>query len=169
MDAVRSRIEDIGGTLDIWSETGHGCRFTFRIPLTLALVRVLLVDAGANKLAIPLAKIVAVRNSDEDTIKGSNGRTFLSFQHALAPVVHLSEILKLKQQKANQQLIVVEDGRDLSAVAVDGIIGYHEAVVKPLGDPLDKLECFSGATILGNGETVLILDVQRAMRLWAAA
>ncbi len=166
MDAVRSKIESLGGTLDIESEVGRGTRFVFRLPLTLAIVPVLLVEAGHWLFAIPVAKVVAVREKGEDVIPQAGGRFYLSFQHALVPVTELGEVLKLQMASdlRFEQVVVIEDGRDLSGLAVSRIVGYHEVVVKPLGDPLDRLEWFSGAAILGDGQPILILDVPRALR-----
>jgi len=166
MDAVRSKIESLGGTLDIESEVGRRTRFTFRLPLTLAIVPVLLVEAGRWLFAIPVAKVVSVREKGEDVIPQAGGRFYLSFRHALVPVTEVSAVLKLDLQPGVRldQVVVIEDGRDLSGIAVSRIVGYHEVVVKPLGDPLDRLEWFSGAAILGDGQPILILDVQRALR-----
>jgi two-component system chemotaxis sensor kinase CheA len=163
MDAVRSRIESLGGTVDIESELGRFARFTLRLPLSLAIVPVLLVTAGGTRFAIPAAKVVSVREKGEDVIRQAGGGLYLSFQHALVPVVDLTDLLQLATVAADY-VVVIEDGRDLAGVGVTRVIGYHEAVVKPLGDPLDRLDCFSGAAILGDGNPILILDLPRALR-----
>ena len=166
---VRSRIEALGGTLDIESELGVGTRFILRLPLTIAIINVLLVEVCGRVFAIPVTKVVAVRETGEDTVQEAGGTLYLSFRHALAPVVMLGELLRLNVDSRPGFAVVLEDGRDLVAVAVERVVGYHEVVVKPLGDPLDRMAWFSGATILGNGQPILILDLPKALRARLAA
>jgi two-component system chemotaxis sensor kinase CheA len=169
MDAVRSRIEALGGTLDIESEMGRSTRFVFRLPLTVAIINVLLVETCGRLFALPVAKVVAVRETGTDTIKEASGATYLSFRHALAPVFDLAGLLGLSSTKAPEHAVIVEDGRDLIAVAVDRVAGYHEVVVKPLGEPLDHIDWYTGAAILGDGRPILILDLPKGLRSrWAA-
>lgn len=164
MDVVRAKIESLSGTLDIESQRGLGTRFTFRLPLTLALINALLIEAAGQRFAVPVAKVVAVREVGEDRVEEAGGGRYLSFRHALAPIHPLAQVLGLGPQRGDEQVVVFEDGRDLAALAVDRIVGYQEIVVKPLGEPLDRLEWFSGATILGDGEPILILDLVKLVR-----
>ncbi len=164
MDVVRAKIEGLSGTLDIESERGKGTRFIFRLPLTLAIINALLIEAAGQIFAIPVAKVVAVREVGDDGVDEAGGARYLSFRHALAPIYPLAEVLDLGMQKEQEQVVVFEDGRDLAAFAVERIVGYQEVVVKPLGEPLDRLEWFSGATILGDGEPILILDLVKLLR-----
>jgi two-component system chemotaxis sensor kinase CheA len=169
MDAVRSRVETLGGTLDIESALGNGTRFLFRLPLTVAIIHVLLVESCRRLFALPVAKVVAVRNAGEDVIREAGGGTYLSFRHALAPVHNLAELLELEPAGEPEHALIIEDGRDLIAVTVERVLGSQEAVVKPLGDPLDRMDWFSGATILGDGEPMLILDLPKGLRSRRAA
>ncbi|MEM6533597.1 MAG: chemotaxis protein CheA [Myxococcota bacterium] len=169
MDVVRSEIEKLSGTLDIESELGRGTRFIFRLPLTLAIINALVVEVVGRRFAIPVAKIVAVREVGEDAVDEAGGMRYLSFRHALAPIFPLAEVLGLGAQRHDEQVVVFEDGRDLAALAVERIVGYHEIVVKPLGEPLDQLEWYSGATVLGDGEPILILDLLKLLRVRLAA
>lgn len=165
MDAVRSRIESLGGTVDIESELGRLTRFILRLPLTLAIVPVLLVEAASIVFAIPLAKVVAIREKGADVIRQPGGATYLSFQHALVAITDLAALLHLPPSSGfAEYVVVIEDGRDLAGLAVTKLVGHHEAVVKPLGEPLDRLESYSGAAILGDGHPILILDLPRALR-----
>ncbi|MEO1170553.1 MAG: chemotaxis protein CheA, partial [Myxococcota bacterium] len=147
MDVVRSEIEKLSGTLDIESERGRGTRFLFRLPLTLAIINALVVEVVGRRFAIPVAKIVAVREVGDDAVDEAGGARYLSFRHALAPILPLASVLGLGEQAEQEQVVVFEDGRDLAALAVERIVGYHEIVVKPLGEPLDRLEWYSGATV----------------------
>jgi two-component system chemotaxis sensor kinase CheA len=169
MDAVRSIIEGLGGTLDIESEVGRGTRIIFRLPLTLAIIPVLLVEVAGRPFAVPAAKVVAVREPGNDIFEQAGGNVYLSFQHALVLITPLSEVLRLQRRARIANVLVLEDGRDLYALAVDRVLGYQEVVVKPLGDPLDRLDWFSGATVLGDGQPILILDIPKALRLRAVA
>ncbi|MEE8408716.1 MAG: chemotaxis protein CheW, partial [Myxococcota bacterium] len=117
----------------------------------------------------PVTKVVAVRDAGVDTIEEAGGGVYMSFRHALVPVFALIELLELPTQTEPLHVVVIEDGRELVAVAVDRVVGYHEVVVKPLGDPLDRLEWFSGASILGDGQPILILDLPKVLRARMAA
>ncbi|MEL6543070.1 MAG: chemotaxis protein CheA [Myxococcota bacterium] len=164
MDVVRGKIEGLSGTLDIESEPGVGTQFIFRLPLTLAIINALLIEVQGRRFAIPVAKVVAVREVGDDGVEEAGGARYLSFRHTLAPIYPLGEVLGLGSQRDAEQVVVFEDGRDLAAVAVERIVGYQEIVVKPLGEPLDRMESFSGATILGDGEPILILDLVALLR-----
>ena len=164
MDAVRAQVEALGGSLDIESELGHGTIFRLRLPLTLAIVYVFVARVGSQRLALPVTKMLGVRSLDEDVIREAGGRRHLSFQHALVPVIELGRHLRLTEHEG-RQAIVVEDGRDMAALAVDHIEGYREVVVKALGEPLDGLGWFSGAAVIGDGEPVLLVDIAHAMRV----
>jgi two-component system chemotaxis sensor kinase CheA len=116
-----------------------------------------------------VAKVVAVREAGQDTLQEASGSTYLSFRHALAPVFDLARLLGLSETRPSDHAVIVEDGRDLVAITVDRVVGYHEVVVKPLGDPLDHIDWFSGAAILGDGRPILILDLPKGLRSrWVA-
>ncbi|MEO0459697.1 MAG: chemotaxis protein CheA [Myxococcota bacterium] len=164
MDVVRAEIERLSGTLDIESSLGEGTRFVFRVPLTLAIINALVVEAAGRPFAVPVAKIAAVREIGDDALEEAGGRRFLRFRRRLAPIHELSSLLGLREGERAAQAVVFEDARDFAAIAVDRIVGYHEVVVKPLGEPLDRLDWYSGATILGDGEPILIIDLLKLLR-----
>ena len=169
MDVVAARLESMGGVLDIESEAGRGTRLSFRLPQTLAIVPVLLVQAVGRVFAVPVAKVVAVRETGDDTLVQPDGSRYFSFRDRLLRIQPLTKLLALTTTHLPNQLVVVESGRELYALGVDHVVGYHEVVVKPLGDPLDRLELFSGATILGDGQPILILDLPKTLRPRMAA
>lgn len=169
MDVVAGRLEAVGGSLDIESELGRGTRFIFRLPQTLAIIPVLLVQTHERTFAVPVAKVVAVRETADDTLLQPDGSRYISFRHGLLRIYPLATLLGLTRTPLPHHVVVVESGRELYALGVDGIVGYHEVVVKPLGDPLDRLELFSGATILGDGQPILILDLPKTLRMRSAA
>ncbi|MBN1961318.1 MAG: chemotaxis protein CheA [Deltaproteobacteria bacterium] len=165
MDAVRARIESLGGSLDIESEIGCYTKFILRLPLTLAIVPVLLVESASIVFAIPLAKVLTIREKGTKVAYESDGTSYLSFQNTKVPIIELAELLHLKNpSRLAEYVVIIEDGRELIGLAVQKLVGHHDAVVKPLGDPLDRLDAYSGAAILGDGNPILILDVPRAVR-----
>lgn len=169
MDVVRAQIESLGGTLDIDSAVGRGTRFVLKLPLTLAIVNVLLVEVAQQKYAIPIAKVMAVKARETETIEIVGTLRYLERGERLTPLVDLAHVLAVSSEQVGAQLVLLEDGRDEVALAVDRVVGYHEVVVKPLGEPLDRMAWFSGATVLGDGQPILILDVPKALRSRQAA
>lgn len=164
MDAVRSHVDALGGALEIDSDVGVGTRITMRLPLTLSIIDVLRIDVGGRRFAVPLARVAAVRDTDTDVINGAGGQRFLSFRQALAPLHELSTLLGLDAKAPGKEAVVVEDGRNVVALAVDKTVATHEVVVKPVGAPLDKLPWISGATVLADGHPILIIDLAKLVQ-----
>ncbi len=164
MDAVRAHVEALGGVLVIGSEKGGGTRITMRLPLTLSIIDVLRIDVGGRRFAVPLARVAAVRDTDTDVINGAGGQRFLSIRQALAPLHELSSLLGLATRGPGKEAVVVEDGRNLVALAVEKTVATHEVVVKPVGAPLDKLGWISGATVLADGHPILIIDLAKLVQ-----
>ncbi len=164
MDAVRAHVDALGGVLDIDSELGVGTRLTMRLPLTLSIIDVLRIDVAGRRFAVPLARVAAVRDTDTDVINGAGGQRFLSVRQALAPLHELSSLLGLVTKAPGREAVVVEDGRNLVALAVDKTVATHEVVVKPVGWPLEKLGWISGATVLSDGHPILIIDLAKLVQ-----
>ena len=151
--------------MDIESELGRGTRFTFRLPLTLVIIPVLLVETAGAHFAMPSAKIAAVRDLRDERLERSGEHLYLPLGEVLVPVTELSHVLGLGEKRGEAtQLAVLEDSHGLHGIAVERFVGYREVVVKPLGEPLSQLDIFSGATVLGNGQPILIIDALKAMR-----
>lgn len=164
MDVVMQAVDRLGGSLEISSEMNRGCRFIFRLPLTLAIVPILLVESQNRRFALPAGRVIAVRERGVDVLAQPQGPSYLSFQHALVPITSLGCLLNLDGGKNEEHMVMLEDGRDLHALSVERVMGYNEVVVKPLGAPLDQLEFLTGAAVMGDGQPILILDVARALR-----
>ena len=164
MDAVRAHVDALGGALDIDSERGVGTRITMRLPLTLSIIDVLRIDVAGRRFAVPLARVAAVRDTDTDVINGAGGQRFLSVRQALAPLHELSSLLGLTPKGPGREAVVVEDGRNLVALAVDKTVAAQEVVVKPVGWPLEKLGWISGATVLSDGHPILIIDLAKLVQ-----
>jgi len=165
MDVVRNHIEGIGGTVDLISHPGQGATVLIRIPLTLAIVPGLLVNAGGERFVIPQLSLHELIR-----LEGEAARTAIEYVHetpvlrrrnALLPVADLCHTLGLMAQPNPDELnivVVQVDGRRFGLV-VDAIHDTEEIVVKPLWQPLKSLNCYAGATILGDGRIALILDI----------
>ncbi|MEJ2189366.1 MAG: chemotaxis protein CheA [Acidobacteriota bacterium] len=168
LDVVRANIESIGGTIELSSEAGKSTTFRVKIPLTLAIVSVLLIAAGSSRIAIPQASVVElVRLAGDGAdlgIEDLNGVPVCRLRGDLLPLVFLNKELALDDQTGDaegQATIVVLQGDDRRfGLVVDAIEDSQEIVVKALGRRLAGLP-FAGATILGDGQIALILDVFR--------
>jgi two-component system chemotaxis sensor kinase CheA len=165
MDAVKRVVENVGGTLEIESELGRGTRFTLRLPLTVAVVHLLLVAVGDEVFGLPIAKVVGAMEADGETLDRSREVPLLPHGQGLLPVYALDELVGVQAppRKGVRPFVVMEADAGRVALAVDRLVGQEEAVLKPLSRPLDLLPGLSGVTILGSGRPVFILDVPRLL------
>jgi len=162
MDVVRANIEQIGGTVDLKSAPGAGTTFTIKIPLTLAIVSALIVEAGAERFAIPqLSVLELVRASEhgEHRIERIKDTPVLRLRNKLLPLIRLKELLRLGQNGDDRGFVVVTQvGSQTFGVVVDGVFHTEEIVIKPLSSKLRHITVFSGTTILGDGTVIMIID-----------
>ncbi|QRK09970.1 chemotaxis protein CheA [Archangium violaceum] len=165
MDAVKRVVENVGGTLEIESELGRGTRFTLRLPLTVAVVHLLLVAVGDEVFGLPIAKVVGAMEADGEALDRSREMPLLPHGQGLLPVYALDELVGVRapSRKGVRPFVVMEGDAGRVALAVDRLVGQEEAVLKPLSRPLDLLPGLSGVTILGSGRPVFILDVPRLL------
>ena len=167
LDVVRTNVERMGGSVELQSEPGMSTTFRVKIPLTLAIVSVLLVAAGEHRIAIPQAAVVELIRLDGSAsdlgIEDLNGVPVFRRRGKLLPLVFLNSELGVQEdgEKLSGGNIVVLQGDDRQfGLVVDAIEDSQEIVVKPLGRLLSAVP-FAGATILGDGQIALILDVYR--------
>jgi two-component system chemotaxis sensor kinase CheA len=165
MDAVKRVVENVGGTLEIESELGRGTRFTLRLPLTVAVVHLLLVAVGDEVFGLPIAKVVGAMEADGEALTRSRETPMLPHGQGLLPVYGLDSLVGIDAppRKGPRPYVVMEGDAGRVALAVDRLVGQEEAVLKPLSRPLDLLPGLSGVTILGSGRPVFILDVPRLL------
>jgi two-component system chemotaxis sensor kinase CheA len=165
MDAVKRVVENVGGTLEIDSEKGKGTRFTLRLPLTVAVVHLLLVQVGEEVFGIPIAKVVGAQEVDSDVLSRSRDTALLPHGNTLLPVHALDVLVGLPapERRGVRPFVVMEGDSGKVALAVDRLLGQEEVVLKSLSRPLDLLPGLSGVTILGSGRPVFILDVPRLL------
>ncbi|MGI5861700.1 MAG: chemotaxis protein CheW [Myxococcales bacterium] len=165
MDAVKRAVENVGGTLDIDSTPGRGTRFTLRLPLTVAVVNVLLVGVGREVFGLPIAKVRAVVEADPESLERSRRTPMLPHDGALLPVHPLGDLLRIERKAAGgaRPHVILDADAGRVVLEADQLIGQEEAVLKPLASPLDLVPGLAGVTILGSGRPIFILDVPRLM------
>jgi two-component system, chemotaxis family, sensor kinase CheA len=176
MDVVRNNIEQIGGTVDLKSVNGAGTTFTIKIPLTLAIVSALIVEAGGERFAIPqlaVLELVRAGNSGEHRIEHIKDAPVLRLRNKLLPLVRLKEVFRLGAcDNENGFVVVTQVGSQVFGVVVDGVFHTEEIVIKPMSSKLRHIPVFSGTTILGDGSVIMIIDpngVAQALGRAAAA
>jgi two-component system chemotaxis sensor kinase CheA len=176
MDVVRSNIEQIGGTVDLKSVSGAGTTFTIKIPLTLAIVSALIVEAGGERFAIPqlaVLELVRAGHNGEHRIEHIKDAPVLRLRNKLLPLVRLKEVFRLGTcDNENGFVVVTQVGSQVFGVVVDGVFHTEEIVIKPMSSKLRHIPVFSGTTILGDGSVIMIIDpngVAQALGRAAAA
>lgn len=162
MDIVRNDIERLNGMIDIETTKGAGTRFRVRLPLTLAIIRGLLVHAGTATFVIPMSSVAEIIRAAQSELHSVRGRPVITARGRIIPVVWLQDILGLPAgadcPPASIPLIILGRGDKRLALAVDTLVGNQDIVIKSLGTYMGKTESISGATILGNGTIALIID-----------
>jgi two-component system, chemotaxis family, sensor kinase CheA len=162
LDVVRANIEQIGGTVDLKSAAGGGTTFTIKIPLTLAIVSALIVEAGSERFAIPqlsVLELVRASNGGEHHIERIKDTPVLRLRNKLLPLIQLKELLRLGPSADDKGFVVVAQvGSQTFGIVVDGVFHTEEIVIKPLSSKLRHITVFSGTTILGDGTVIMIID-----------
>ncbi|WP_166243227.1 chemotaxis protein CheA [Paenibacillus turpanensis] len=162
MDIVRSHIEKLNGLIDVETNVGQGTKFTIKLPLTLAILRGLLVKLNQSVYALPMSsvdEIVRVERSDIYSIKG---QAVMKMRERVIPLVWMHDHFRIPQTKQERQqvsVVVIGLADKRIGLVVDELVGNQEIVVKSTGSFIGKVEGVSGATILGDGSIALILDV----------
>jgi two-component system, chemotaxis family, sensor kinase CheA len=165
MDVVRTNIDQIGGTIDVKSVAGEGSSVTIKIPLTLAIVSALIVEAAGDRFAIPqlsVVELVRARANSEHRIERIKDTAVLRLRNKLLPLMHLKKLLKIDDGSSsdpeNGFIVVTQVGSQTFGIVVDGVFHTEEIVVKPMSTKLRHIEMFSGNTILGDGAVIMIID-----------
>ncbi|MHB8064728.1 MAG: chemotaxis protein CheW [Ruminiclostridium sp.] len=163
LDVVKTKIEQLGGTVEVESQSGKGSSFLIKLPLTLAIYQALLVNVGTEKYAIPLGSIYQIYNWKAEDVKTVQGQDVILLRNMVVPITRLADSLEVPESnsKAQKQLkiVIVRKGEKLTGLVVDSVIGQQEIVIKSLGKLLNGIKYLAGATILGDGNVALIIDV----------
>ncbi len=165
MDVVNTNLKRINGTIEVKTKMGRGTKFTLRLPLTLAIVQALLVSAADNVYAIPLSMVSEAVDIEPDKVHTVRGRPVIRVRDKVYPLVDLNSLFfpSGKESQMRYAVITVDYGAPI-AIAVDSLLGQQEIVVKNLGKFFGTIGGISGATILGDGDLALIVDVTRMIQ-----
>ncbi|ORU00381.1 Signal transduction histidine kinase CheA [Anaerovibrio sp. JC8] len=167
MDVVRSKIESLGGNVDVETKIDEGSVFKIKLPLTLAIIQAMLVKVQDEMYAIPLGSIDSTINITPDDIKTVQNKEVIVLRGEIIPIARLGEVLSVpKGEDTNEEdifVVVVHVGDHKMGIVVDNLIGQQEIVIKTLGKLLSGLKMLAGATVLGDGHVAMILDVSSLM------
>jgi two-component system chemotaxis sensor kinase CheA len=163
MDAVMNTVLNFRGTIDIWSEKGKGTKISMAFPLTVGIIRSLLVSVSGRRFAIPIFLVTEIISAENVNIKRLSGKDVLILREKALPLINLYEMLKIPQSNVGY-VIVCLIGNQRVAFTVEDLFGDEEIVVKPLGKIFGDLHGISGATITGDGKIVLILDIVELLK-----
>ncbi len=162
MDVVQSTVEGLGGSLSIETHTGEGTTFTLRLPLTVAIVKMLLIALTDHTFAIPITRVARTIRVTDEELNESQGRRYLNLDEELVSIYDLGELLRIKQSTNGRSvfnIVLVEATNRTVGLVVDSVVGQVDIVVKPLCYPIQYLKKYSGMTVLGDGSIVPILDL----------
>lgn len=168
MDVVKNKIESLGGLIDVETKIDEGSKFKIRLPLTLAIIQALLVKVHEEIYAIPLGNIDSTINITTDDIKTIQNKEVILLRGQIIPIIRLADVLNVPESEETESndlfVVVVHMGDQKAGIIVDNLIGQQEIVIKTLGNLLTGIKVIAGATILGNGQVALILDVGTLMQ-----
>lgn len=166
MSAVKNTVQQLGGSLALHTRPGQGSRFTIQLPLTLAIMDALIVSVNNRRFAAPLPSVREVVPLRPETIVTFENNRVLSYRDSVVSLAYLSGLFNMPPaDPASGVILVLSWGSRLLGVAVDRVIGLREIVVRPITDPLVQVDGIAGATELGDGRAVLILDAAGLVRL----
>ncbi len=166
LDVVKSNIEALGGDVEVKTELGVGTTFTVRLPLTLAIIQALMVEIRDEKYAIALNSISNIEDIPVKDIKYVESKEVIHLRGKVIPVIRMDQVLDIEPKEEEPEsltVVIVQKGESLAGLVVDNLIGQQEIVIKSLGKYMINNKIISGATILGDGEVALILDVNVLM------
>jgi len=165
MNVVRETLQELGGTIELQTEPGKGTRFIIELPLTLAITAAMLARVGDQIFAVPQAAVREVAEFEADAIRALQGAEVVEFRGAPLPILRLSKTLGIATSDATRfHAFIVGTGAAAVGLLVDRIVGHREIVVRSTADPLIRVDGVTGATDLGDGKAVLILDAAAIAR-----
>jgi two-component system chemotaxis sensor kinase CheA len=167
MDIVKTKIEELSGTVEISSEQGKGTTIRIKLPLTLAILPSLMVDIAGEVFAMPMEAVTEIVSVRRDGIRTVQGRPMATVRRRVVSLVELGELLRFHRasgaaeahQTTETTLVVVSDAGQEVGLAVDRVIGEEDVVIKSIADNYENIRGIAGASILGDGRVALILDI----------
>ena len=162
LDVVKTKIEELGGNIECKSVLGEGSSFIIRLPLTLAIIQALMVELGTEKYAIPHLNIQTIEDVLISDVKYVQTKEVINLRGTVIPLIRLDQILDVEpveNDSENLTVVIVKKGDKLAGLVVDNLIGQQEIVIKSIGNYINCSKMIGGATILGDGEIALILEV----------
>jgi two-component system chemotaxis sensor kinase CheA len=162
MDVVKTAVERLGGVLSIDSTPGEGTQITLKLPLSLSIIRVLIVESAASYMAIPITRVAQTVEISPDEVRSGGKQLMIRYQDELLPMLSLRKMLNApKGVNLNPIPLVITEvlGRKVGLV-VDRLIGQREVFVQRLPAPFDQIRGCSEGAILGDGQIVFLLDLQ---------
>ncbi|MFW6251860.1 MAG: chemotaxis protein CheA [Halanaerobium sp.] len=166
MDIVRNVVKKLDGQISIESELGQGSTFTISLPLTLAITQALMIKVDGDTFAIPLNAVSETLTINPDNIKKVRGKDVIVLRENTIPLVSASEIFgdqkldSLKKSESDLSVVILKSGDRFIGLIVEELLNQQEIVIKSLGNYLQDTEYISGATIIGDGDVALIIDVR---------
>jgi two-component system chemotaxis sensor kinase CheA len=165
MSVVRGAVQELGGTLDLETAPGRGTTFRITLPLTLAIIDALVAHVGDQRFAVPQSAIQEVVEVDPANLRSLEHNELLTYRGRALPMIRLARVFNIETAtRPRLHAIVVGIGSSAVGVLVDRVAGHREIVVKTITDPLIHVDGVSGATELGDGRLVLILDLTALSR-----
>lgn len=160
LDVVKNNLGNLSGIIDVWSERGKGTAFHLTLPVTLAIIRALVVGVSGRTYAVPLNSVLEILSVQPKDIRTVERREVLDLRGQTLPFMRLARMFALPERPVNRYFVVVVGlAQERLGIAVDELHGQQDIVTKPLGGRLQSVRGISGATDLGNRRTVLVLDV----------
>jgi two-component system, chemotaxis family, sensor kinase CheA len=163
MDVVKKNIEALRGTVGIDSEEGQGTTITINLPLTLAIIDGFMVGTEMERYIIPLSMVDECIEMDPNECEIDEVQHYINLRGQVLPYLRLGDYFKSRKSdavKRRESVVVVKSGQNKAGFVVDELHGEHQTVIKPMGKVFENLKGITGATVLGDGNVALILDVQ---------
>ena len=167
LDIAKSMAQEVGGNVRANSQLGKGTNFHFQLPLTLSVVRTLLVEISGEPYAFPLARIEQIVLVNKNEISSVENRQYFTMDNKNIGLVAAYQVLELKQsppQSDTLSVVVISEQSDYYGLVVDRFLGEHDLVVRPLDPKLGKVQDVSAAALMGDGSPILIVDVSDMVR-----
>jgi len=162
LDVAKTNIGKLGGIVDITSDVGIGTKMTITLPITLAIINVLLVEIGPRLFAVPLASVEEAIALDEAQVRTVESREVLTVRGASLPICRLARLFGIPARARERHrafVVIAQVGNRRLGFVVDELVGQQDIVIKPLGKSLKSVRGFAGATELGDQRVALVIDV----------